>query len=226
MTPIPGSIVKAICQIKATLEAVKKTQRNQHGGYNFASTDDIYAAIARKMGEVGLTLFALEIDAEIKRFENKDGKTVQWLHAVYQFVLATEPDTWTDPRARRTVYVQITGPQTFQAAQSYAEKSYFRSMFSIPTGDMDLDAMPQAETEEGQLALTGQGGKRKSSSAAKKDGTDKVFNEIIQAINNAPNAEVLAQIPDLYADEIGSLPAKWSELYEQTYEDRMEALRS
>ena len=224
MTPIPGSIVKAICQIKATLEAVKKTQRNAHGGYQFASTDDIYAALARKMGEVGLTLLSLEDTAEVVRIE-KDGKTSQWLRCVFQFVLATSTDTWTDARARRTLYIQITGPQTFQAAQSYAEKAYLRSLFKLPTGDMDLDAMPQAETEEGQLALTGQGSKRKSSSAAKKDGTDRVFNEIIQAINSAPNADVLSQIPDLYAEEIGSLPAKWSELYEQTYEDRIEALR-
>lgn len=225
MTPIPASIVKAICQIKASLEAVKKTQRNQHGQYMFASTDDIYAALARKMGEVGLTLLALEDTAEVVRIE-KDGKTAQWLRCVFQFVIATETDTWSDPRARRTLYIQITGPQTFQAAQSYAEKAYLRSLFKLPTGDMDLDAMPQAETEEGQLALAGQGGKRKSSSAAKKDGTADKFNEIRKAIADAPNADVLSQIPDLYADEIGTLPRAWVEIYEHEYEDRMEALRS
>lgn len=225
VTPIPASIVHAVCAIKATLEAVKKTQRNAHGGYMFASTDDIYAALARKMGEVGLAILALEDTAEIKRFE-KDGKTVQWLHAVYQFVLATSGDTWSDPRARRTVYVQITGPQTFQAAQSYAEKSYLRSLFSLPTGDMDLDAMPQAETEEGQLALTGQGAKRKSSSAAKKDGTSEVFATIRRAIQQAATADLLDQIPDLYAEEIATLPRAWNEIIQSEYEDRMMVLRS
>ena len=54
---IPKSIVRAVCEIKKTLEAVAKTQRNSHGGYMFSSTDDIYAALTRKMGEVGLLGF-------------------------------------------------------------------------------------------------------------------------------------------------------------------------
>jgi hypothetical protein len=39
--------------------------------------------------------------------------------------------------------LQITGPQSFQAAQSYNEKAFLRSLFKIPTGDMDLDALPE-----------------------------------------------------------------------------------
>lgn len=225
VTPIPASIVKAICAIQATLDAVKKSQRNAHGGYDFASTDDIYAALARKMGEVGLMVMALEDTAEVVRIE-KDSKTVQWLRCVFGFLLATETDTWSDPRARRTLYIQITGPQTFQAAQSYAEKAYLRSLFKLPTGDMDLDAMPQAETEEGQLALTGQGAKRKSSSAAKKDGTSEVFATIRRAIQQAATAELLDQIPDLYAEEIATLPRAWNEIIQSEYEDRMMVLRS
>jgi len=227
---IPGSIIKAICEIKRSLSAVAKTQRNSHGGYMFASTDDIYAALTRKMGEVGLVIVTLEDNCDIKRFEktDKDGKTqtVQWAHLEYSFVLATEDATWTDARAKRTLYIQVTGPQTFQAATSFAEKAYLRSLFKIPSGDMDLDSMPQAETIEAQHALNGNGGKRKSSYAAKKDGTDKTFNNIISAIKAAPNAEVLQQIPELYCDEIAMLPKQWNELYEQHYEDRVAEFRA
>lgn len=226
---IPKSIVKAICEIKKSLEAVAKTQRNSHGGYMFSSTDDIYAAVARKMGQVGLVILPLEDRCEIVRIEKegKDGKpqTVQWAHLEYSFIIATDEDTWTDPRAKRTLYIQVTGPQTFQAATSFAEKAYLRSLFKIPSGDMDLDSMPQSETEEGQAALNGNGGKRKSSYAAKKDGTDRVFNEIKQKIEEASSVDVLEQIPDLYADEIGTLPRQWSELIQHTFEDRMDALR-
>lgn len=222
---IPKSIVKAICEIKKTVEAVAKTQKNTHGGYMFSSTDDIYAAVARKMGQVGLVIMTLEDKCEVVRFE-KDGKTVQWANVEYSFVLATDEDTWSDPRAKRTLYIQITGPQTFQAATSFAEKAYIRSLFKLPSGDMDLDSMPQAETEEGQAALNGNGGKRKSSAAAKRDGTDKVFNDLVKAIKDAPNAEVLQQIPELYVDEIATLPRQWNELYEQHYEDRMAEFRA
>lgn len=222
---IPKSIIKAICEIKKTLEAVSKTQRNSHGGYMFSSTDDIYAAVARKMGAVGLVIMTLEDKCEIVRIE-KEGKTVQWAHLEYSFVLATDEDTWSDPRAKRTLYIQLTGPQSFQAATSFAEKAYLRSLFKIPSGDMDLDSMPQAETEEGQAMLNGNGAKRKSSAAAKRDGTDKTFNEIKQKMEQAQDASMLEQIPDLYAEEMAQMPRAWGEILQHTYEDRMAELRS
>jgi hypothetical protein len=228
---IPKSIVRAICEIKASLEAVSKSSRNGHGGYNFSSTDDIYAALARKMGQVGLVIIPLEERCEIVRIDkkDKDGKdvVVQWLNVEYSFVLATDEDTWSDTRSKRTLYIQITGPQTFQAATSYAEKAYLRSLFKIPSGDMDLDSMPQSDTEEGQHALNGNGhAKRKSSAAAKKDGTTETYNAIIAAIERSPNSEVLQQIPELYCDDIATLPRAWAEIYNHTYEDKMASFRA
>ena len=235
VAPVPASIVKAICTIMATMEAVKKTTRNQHGGYMFSSTDDIYAALSRKMGELGLACFSLEDhEPEIQRVEttgtdkqgNPIAKIQQWGKFTFSFVLATEDATWSDPRSRRTLFLQITGPQTFQAAQSFAEKAYLRSLFKIPSGDMDLDGLAQAETEEDQVALNaGPAKKRKSSSASKKDGTDKVFNDILAQIENAPNTEVLQQVNVLYATELGEMPERWSLLLSQHYEDKMDVLR-
>lgn len=219
--PIPPSIVLAICQIKQSLEAVKKTSKNQHGGYMFASADDIYAALTKKMGEVGLICLGLEDACEIVRVE-RDGKTSQWARLTFSFVFATKDATWSDPKARRTLFIQVTGPQTFQAAQSYAEKAYLRSTFKIPTGDMDLDSMPQAETMEDQAALAGNGTKRKSSYAAKKDGkTPEVFNEIKAKISDATSAGFLQQVRNLYADEWATLPTQWSEFLDAEYETRM-----
>ena len=140
---IPGPIVKAICAVQSTLESVKKSQKNTHGGYMFASTDDIYAAVTRKMGEVGLVCMALEDGEPEIRAVEKEGKHSQWMKIAYIFVLATEEATWTHPKSRRTLLIQISGPQAFQAAQSYAEKSFLRSLFKIPTGDLDLDSLPE-----------------------------------------------------------------------------------
>jgi len=142
--PIPGSIVLAIAAVMSSLEAVKKSNKNTHGGYNFASTDDIYAAITKKMGDIGFVVIGLEeAPPEIKSVVSKDGKPSQWMRISHLFVLATKDATWTDRRCRRTLTLQITGPQSFQAAQSYNEKAFLRSLFKIPTGDMDLDALPE-----------------------------------------------------------------------------------
>jgi len=223
VTPLPPSIVQAICQIQVTVEAVKKSSRNAHGGYNFASTDDIYAAVTRKMGEVGLVLLSLEDRCEVKRVE-KDGKTAQWAHFEFSFVLATTADTWSDERAKRTLFIQVTGPQTFQAAQSYAEKAYLRSLFKLPTGDMDLDSMPQADNEDDQVALAG-GRKRKSSAEGKRDGSVKVFNEIRAAITSAINPEMLRHIRENYAEEWATMAPAWANTLDEDYAVKMDELQ-
>jgi hypothetical protein len=224
-----GSIVRAVCKIMQSLESVKKSQRNHHGGYQFASTDDIYAALTRKMGEVGLVCLATEETTDVVRVEKTDKQgnpaTTQWLKATFGFVLATEEATYHHPSMRRTLYIQVTGPQTFQAAQSYAEKSFLRSLFKLPTGDLDLDAMPQADTEEDQLALAGNGKKRKSSSGAKKDGTDAVFNELRKSIQLAPSRGDLIELRRENAATWAELPERWSHLLDDEYEDRLAELR-
>lgn len=217
--PVPASIVQAICKIQTTVEAVKKTQRNAHGGYHFASTDDIYAALTRKMGDVGLACIGLEEEAKLERID-KDGKTVQWAKVVFRFVLATTEATWSDAAARRTLYIQVTGPQTWQAAQSYAEKSYLRSLFKLPTGDMDLDAMPQADNEDDQVALTSRQ-PRKSSAEGKRDGSVKRFNEIRADISSALNSEHLQHIRTVHNDTWQTLPRAWAETLDQEYEDKL-----
>lgn len=227
---IPASIVQAICKIQATVDAVKKTQRNAHGGYHFASTDDIYAALTRKMGEVGLVCLSLEDECDIKRIE-KDGKngekvTVQWAHVVYRFVLATHEASWTDANARRSLFIQVTGPQTFQAAQSFAEKSFLRSMFKLPTGDVDLDAMPQADNEDDQIALNAPGrAKRKGSAEGKRDGSVAIFNELRGAIASVANAEDLNALYVEHCDRNGpwaGMPPRWAEMLQDDYEVKRE----
>lgn len=242
VTPIPSSIVQAMCQIMVTVEAVKKSAFNEHGKYKFSSTDDIYAALSRKMGECGIICMALEERCDIKRIEapikergaivrDKDGnpamQTVQWAHIEYSFVWATTQDTWTDRRAKRTIYIQVTGPQTFQAAQSFIEKAYYRSTFKIPSGDMDLDSMPQADNEDEQVALNTPGRvKRKGSAEGKRDGSVAIFNELRGAISAVTNAEDLNALYVEHCDRNGpwsGMPPRWAEMLQDDYEVKREA---
>lgn len=226
MEQIPGSIVKAISAIRASIAAVSKSQYNKHGGYKFAGTDDIYAALTRKMGEVGLAVLGLEDFCEIKRFEttDKDGnpKVSQWAHFQFSFVLATADATWTDKRFCRTLYIQVTGPQTFQSAQSYAEKALYRSLFSIPTGDMDLDSMPQADNEDDQVALSNRA-PRKSSAEGKRDGSVKRFNDLRDKIYKADGPADLMQMRTANAEVWNTMPRAWAETLNEDYYVKMKA---
>lgn len=240
---IPAAIVKAIATIKAHAEAVKKSEYNKHGGYNFSSTDDIYAAVARKMGEVGLITLPLElrhdrvtIDVPDKdksgnfQYDKQDKiimKKTHWLDVEIGFVLACEDATWFDKRSKRSEFVQYTGPQTAQTVVSYAEKAFLRSLFKLPTGDKDLDSMPQGETVESQVSLN-QPVKRKSSNAAKKDGaTTELFNEIRREIAASINADHLKHLrAEVYAEDWATMPVKWVELLDHEYEDRLDTFNA
>jgi len=224
------SIVKAICAIMTSVDAVAKSNRNSHGGYNYSSTDDIYAAVTRKMGEVGLVCLVQEDLCEIKRVESTDPKTKepkisQWARLEFSFILATEQGTWSDPKARRSLFIQVTGPQTFQSAQSYAEKAYLRSLFKLPTGDMDLDSMAQSDDEYSQVALNNRA-PRKSSAEGKRDGSVKLFNEIRAEIAKAISAEHLQHVKETRADEWAALPGRWSDTLDEDYAVKMDELRA
>lgn len=67
--------------------------------------------------------------------------------------------------------------------------------------------------------------KRKSSSAAKKDGvTVEVFNEILRHIGDCTTTDDLQVISDRYAQEIADLPRAWAEIVSETFEFRMKDL--
>lgn len=62
--------------------------------------------------------------------------------------------------------------------------------------------------------------KRKSSSAAKKDGTNDLFNEISAHIEHASNTETLEALRDSYAQELADMPLRWAIMLSQQFEHR------
>jgi hypothetical protein len=61
---------------------------------------------------------------------------------------------------------------------------------------------------------------RKSSSAAKKDGTSELFNTIRGEIQNAPTREMLEHVRDIYTEDWDVMPTRWAELLNNEYEDK------
>lgn len=223
---IHPSIVKATLKVQAAISAVAKDGKNAHGGYGFASTDAVYAQLTHKLAESGLMIMCLEEkEPEIVRVEkkDKDGRefTTQWGKFVFSFVLATEEATWTDPRSRRSLFIQITGPQTFMAAQSYAEKTYLRSLFKLPTGDMDLDSMPQADSEEEQMELGSGKGKRKTSAEGKRDGSVKAFNDIRAEIAKSDGPIDCQDVWKKHYKTLTTIPRSWFDTLAEEFTAKM-----
>lgn len=129
---VPQEIAKAIGEVMTQIKSLPKGERNQHGGYNFASIDDFLAAIGPLCASAGLIVYQ---DEGLVDTIDRGGKS--WLKATYTFTLGhTSGVVWSKP-VSRTVYQSITGPQTTGSCQSYALKQFLRSLFMIPTGDRD-----------------------------------------------------------------------------------------
>lgn len=103
-------------------------------------------------------------------------------------------------------------------------------------GEVLANAIMKAETKakrRATLSITGLGvldeteiedikaePKRKSSAAAKRDGTDEVFNEIRSHIAHAANTETLEQLRDAYAQELADMPVRWAIILSQEFEGK------
>lgn len=219
---IHPSIVKALCRVQASLEAVAKSELNKHGAYKYSSVDDIYAAVTRKLAEAGLVIMPIEmepvgeISATVAVFD-KDGtktgeKQITKLRFHYGYILATEEATWFDPRSARTLVMLHTGPQTFNAAESFCQKAYLRALMKMPTGEKDLDEFAQADTLEDQVANVGKkSAPRKASAEGKRDGSVKVFNAIQAALKRALTADDAWKVWRDHSEALSTMPRQWFE---------------
>lgn len=157
---IPGSIVKAIAAVQSHVDAIAKKNVNQFGKYKYVSADDIYAHLTNKLAEIGLVILPIEITpVETKMVETSKGPK-QHAKFHYGFVLCVGDDTYFDPRLSRSMFIEVTGSQTYQAAESYLQKTFLRGLFKIPTGDLDLDSIPSTEDVEKEQAAAKKRGKK------------------------------------------------------------------
>jgi len=90
------------------------------------------------------------------------------------------------------------------------------------------EAVTGIATKEGAADDDGNGfsdKKRKSSSAAKKDGTAELFNEIKVEFETATSVDHLMHIKEVHWGDIETMPARWHEILENTYSDKFDELK-
>lgn len=148
-TTMPPVVAAAIAAVMGQITSLPKTERNEHGHYNFASIDAFLEAIGPLCVSAGLLILQDEESLEIL---DRGGK--MWVRITFSFTLAHSSGAVWERPMRRTVLQQIAGPQTTGSAQSYALKMFMRSLFQIPTGDMEdadyqpKDAMPARQERQ------------------------------------------------------------------------------
>lgn len=201
---IPGDIVKAIVSIKSNISKIAHDAENKHGGYRYASGDAIYDALRKLMAEHGLVVLVMETDCE----KAGDGKTIK---ATFQFILATEKSTWTHSNNTRTQYQPWMGAQTFQAAQSYAEKAFLKSLFKLSTGEPDTETVMQATQEAPKKAKAAKLGQADSK---------RMMDSLIKSVGAVDTQQALAHWVEDHAGTIAGMLEEHAAEVRRAYADR------
>ena len=131
------SVSERVCLAKAEIEAIGKTGWNEHGEYHHATVDDVYHAARPILARLMLDLKADVIHIERYEVPRQGGGVSQWLSMTFH--------VWFEGEAPvvRPLMMALTGPQTFEAAQSYVAKQYLRQRLQLETGEYDADSEPQ-----------------------------------------------------------------------------------
>lgn len=138
----PPAIAQATIIVMRSIGTIIKSERNEHGRYDYASVDDFLAMVRPACAEAGLLIKPICVSSRgvILDVVDKDGKDKKRRIIQFKFKMRLIHEsgvTFTDNEDIREVWVDYTGPQCFQAAESYALKAYMRTLFQIPTGDKD-----------------------------------------------------------------------------------------
>ena len=149
--PNPPAFAARVARACASIDAVTKDQRNTYQNYNYASADSVYAAVRMCLAAESIILTVDEDHSSLEELERKD-KTILIYCSTFSFRLCTPEGVGHIERVR--MIVPWTGPQSMQAARTYATKYWLRSKFLIPTGEPDLDALPNVDIDPISTAVS------------------------------------------------------------------------
>lgn len=200
LPPMPAAVAKAVSQVMANAKKLGKDERNPFANYKYAGIESFLEMVRPLCADAGLIIIQDEEGFEFRECSDKGGKVLTWLVMTFSFGLAHSSGATWAYRCRRTGMVQASmGSQAFGAAQSYALKSFLRSIGLIATGDTeDADSHEQRDLPEVQ---------RKSAYRARKDGDYPVLEKEVRA---QETLEGLKQWWIDNQDRIRALPASWS----------------
>lgn len=162
---VMAPLFKAIAATGLEIDPLEKGERNNHGGYSYASIDDFYRHVSAVAYSNGLSWSVREVSADVVIIGEKvvGGNTTltRAFQAKYNFDLYHESGASIEDFHAITILHPLQGAQTAGSAMSYAVKQFMRTTFSVVTGEPDADA-----TDNSVFDLGGSGGQRQNAGQA------------------------------------------------------------
>lgn len=137
--PLLRDLAARIAQVMKAVRSLAHDACNTHSDYNYASADKFYQALQQPLAEAELVVRCDEVDCRLFTVPNRDGRPMLHARFVYELGFVGYPGA-----ERRSLVLQVIGPQSFQAAETYARKYWLRGKFLVATGETDdVDAEPR-----------------------------------------------------------------------------------
>jgi len=200
--PFPPEIAISILAVTKSVGMVAKAAYNEHGRYKFASVDAFLAVTNPACSEAGLIVQPVLLKYEQDIIESTDAqgreKKRRILKFTYMMRLIHESGAiYEDDRNLRPIWIDYTGPQSFQIAESYVLKAFQRGLFQIATGDPEADDFAQHSAEI--IRADVRAGKKR-----RETGVDHVSVDFGQGLEEIPTTEIQKRVTQHIA-EIGTI---------------------
>ena len=136
----PGtSITGRVVAVKLEIRPVAKNGYNSHGKYKHSTIDDVYHEVRPLLAKHGLDLRTTIEEYNVTKVPRDDGRG-DGTRLDFTFSMGFDSvDGDTEPRDIRYLSLPLTGPQTFEIAQSFAAKQYLRARLQLETGDFESE---------------------------------------------------------------------------------------
>ena len=168
----------ALHAIYGDVQRLEKTERNNHGNYDFAPADAFRDFIRKAFHKHGLVYFINEVYAPFVGEVDKK-KTLKF---TYEFVIMHVESGETTPTVRRSVFLPYVGSQTAGIASTFALKEWLKNQFLISTGEPD---------PEGTMSKDDEAAKQRFTIAESKAATDEIRDKL-KALKDHTEADVYA----------------------------------
>lgn len=159
---LPPNVAAAVSKVMQGVEKLDKEESNKFANYKYAGIESYLEMVRPLCAAAGLIILQEEEGYELVTTQDKKGESIAWLVMRFAFGLAhSSGETWTGVIHRTGMVQANMGSQAFGAAQSYALKSFLRSLGLIATGDTeDADSHAQRDLPSSGVSELARGNRR------------------------------------------------------------------
>lgn len=219
----PKNIYQMIAEITAMMakEGIAKDNENEQQRFMYRGIDDVYNALGKMLGEVGMVIIPRVLNREVTERATKSGGALFYVNVDVEYDLISSQDG-SKHVSKVMGEAMDSADKATNKAMSAAYKYLCFQVFCIPTeGDNDADEKTHG-TKKGALKNDPD---IQADMANMGYDPEKVSDEMISKIQMANDLAELKKIKSDNVRHINTLPAKYKEMVIGEYNGQFEVFK-